>query len=408
MWMKYINAAEILPAEFVECLQDYIQGAYVYVPKREEDSRKVSKKTDYKVELEKRNGHMYTKYLEGWSNREISSLYHVSESSVRRVILQQKRQAQTMKEKIEKILEEWVQDAWELKKKEYEIRQIFPSAWEVGELGIIKVYSNRNALERNIKILRALHTLGIPVPEIVMTKNEAYYASDGIYAYILTKKLLGKPVSGTCSKDMAYQMGQTIGRLHTAFQKCEDQFEVWENSLLDELCGWVERELEGNGWEVIGKEEFFQTAESLRQIYSDLPVQLIHRDVHFGNFLFDEGQFSGYIDFDLSQKNIRIFDICYFLAGILAEETEISVENSREWLEIVHQTVCGYESQVSLTEGEKQAVPYVMESIELLFAAYFIRIKDLRCANDAGRVFRLIQKQEKEIRREVTGAARRI
>ena len=34
-----------------------------------------------------------------------------------------------------------------------------------------------------------------------------------------------------------------------------------------------------------------------------LPVQLIHRDVHFGNFLFDEGKFSGYIDFDLSQRN---------------------------------------------------------------------------------------------------------
>ena len=42
--------------------------------------------------------------------------------------------------------------------------------------------------------------------------------------------------------------------------------------------------------------------------------------MHFGNFLFQEGSFSGYIDFDLSQKNIRIFDLCYFLAGLLAEE----------------------------------------------------------------------------------------
>ena len=38
--------------------------------------------------------------------------------------------------------------------------------------------------------------------------------------------------------------------------------------------------------------------------------------------LFFEGDFSGYIDFDLSQRNIRIFDICYFLTGLLAEETE--------------------------------------------------------------------------------------
>ena len=29
-------------------------------------------------------------------------------------------------------------------------------------------------------------------------------------------------------------------------------------------------------------------------------------------FLFYNNKFSGYIDFDLSQINIRIFDICYF------------------------------------------------------------------------------------------------
>lgn len=41
-------------------------------------------------------------------------------------------------------------------------------------------------------------------------------------------------------------------------------------------------------------------------LYSKLPIQLIRREVHLGNLLFDNNKFSGYIDFDLSQKNIRI------------------------------------------------------------------------------------------------------
>lgn len=32
---------------------------------------------------------------------------------------------------------------------------------------------------------------------------------------------------------------------------------------------------------------------------------------------FQEGKFSKYMDFDLSQRNIRIFDLCYFMLGLL-------------------------------------------------------------------------------------------
>lgn len=71
-------------------------------------------------------------------------------------------------------------------------------------------------------------------------------------------------------------------------------------------------------------------------------LDLIHRDVHFGNFLFDQGIFSGYTDFDLSQRNIRIYDIAYFLLGLLADKeyTKLSEQN---WLIIVHETIRGYE-----------------------------------------------------------------
>lgn len=83
-----------------------------------------------------------------------------------------------------------------------------------------------------------------------------------------------------------------------------------------------------------------------------------------------KGLFSGYIDFDLSQRNIRVFDLCYFLAGLLAAQVGNGMEEI-QWYDVISRTTAGYESRIPLTAAEKQAVPYVMENIELLFAAYF-------------------------------------
>lgn len=69
------------------------------------------------------------------------------------------------------------------------------------------------------------------------------------------------------------------------------------------------------------------------------------------------------------ERNIRIFDICYFLTGLLAEETDDTF-TKMEWIENVKSVIAGYESILLLSEKEKEAIPCVMESIEILFAAY--------------------------------------
>ena len=131
-----------------------------------------------------------------------------------------------------------------------------------------------------------------------------------------------------------------------------------------------------------------------------LPVQLIHRDVHFGNFLFSDGKFSGYIDFDLSQKNIRIFDLCYFLLGLLSEKEKLEITDE-QWFDLVKKTFAGYGRKLKLTEAEKNAVPYVMECIELLFISYYESVNDIRCAEDAYKIFTLVKKQENRIWRNL-------
>lgn len=47
----------------------------------------------------------------------------------------------------------------------------------------------------------------------------------------------------------------------------------------------------------------------------------------------------------------------------------------------------GYIQVINLSEQEIAAVPYVMESIELLFIAWFIGQNDVACAKDAIKLY---------------------
>jgi len=44
-----------------------------------------------------------------------------------------------------------------------------------------------------------------------------------------------------------------------------------------------------------------------------------------------------------------------------------------------------------LSEEEKQAVPYVMQAIELLFAAWFLGEQDTKCAENAMQIYDFVE-----------------
>ena len=307
-----------------------------------------------------------------------------------RIIIKQREGYATMNEKIQKILTKWdLQDK--------EIKQIYDTTWQVGDSYVLKVYYNLDMLERNIKILQTLEGMNIPVGQIVFTNDGKTYVSKKDAFYILSQKLPGNNIVRIGNdRNIALQMGGIIAELHIAFKKCENADVFWNNSLLGEMNGWVKENFQSNNWNYISKEDYENIVSELETIYHELPVQLIHRDVHFGNFLFEKGKFSGYIDFDLSQRNIRIFDLCYFLLGLLSEKEKLEITEAI-WFDLVKDVFAGYESKQQLLEAEKKAVPYVMECIELLFVSWFEDQKDSVCAESAYKIFEFVRKQEDRI-----------
>jgi Ser/Thr protein kinase RdoA (MazF antagonist) len=129
-------------------------------------------------------------------------------------------------------------------------------------------------------------------------------------------------------------------------------------------------------WSIGLNDEFFTDyIETFGKLFDKLPKQLIHRNPNPSNILFENGKVSGFIDFDLSEVNVRLWDVCYCATGILSESSDEAYE---KWLDILGGILHGYDSESKLTNEEKKAVFYVICSILMICIAFFESREELK------------------------------
>ena len=100
------------------------------------------------------------------NNKQLSQIYNLSESSIRRIIVKQRKGNVRMKDKITRVITNWGL-------KNVDIKQIYNTTWQVGDDYVLKVYQSFSMLERNLKILQILDNMDIPVGKIIPTANNA-------------------------------------------------------------------------------------------------------------------------------------------------------------------------------------------------------------------------------------------
>ena len=88
--MRYIKAEEILPENLIRQIQEYIDGATIYIPRKPGTRHPWGQETSYKSELKDRNDHIRKDYSMGIGVSALSRKYHLSEKSIRRIL--QKKQ----------------------------------------------------------------------------------------------------------------------------------------------------------------------------------------------------------------------------------------------------------------------------------------------------------------------------
>lgn len=296
-----------------------------------------------------------------------------------------------------------LQEHWNLS---YEAVPVYHRVWSVGESHILKHYHNEEELKRNIAMFRNLLAQGIPVPEVVaLPDGRDYLEYEGDF-YLLTIGLPGESMTNkdAIPEDFFHGFGGVLARLHLAFLECQKHLLVpldyWENNMSEEMEGWVWNNLEQHRPEGIDLEQAQADIKELCRLLPGLPRQLIHRDVHLGNFLFDQGRFSGYIDFDLSQVNVRIFDLCYFLLG-LRTGSAYHIQGEDAWMRAVKEVFAGYHEVNPLIREERLAAVSVMKNIELLFAAYFAGEGQTEFMKKAVELYGFVGRNEAEILRNI-------
>lgn len=93
--MSYIKATDILPEEILNLIQQYVEGEYLYIPKKEGSRKSWGESTKSKKETWQRNLRIYSENKKGVSAKELSEMYYLSLKSIQRIILQVKREVES-------------------------------------------------------------------------------------------------------------------------------------------------------------------------------------------------------------------------------------------------------------------------------------------------------------------------
>ncbi|MDU6112910.1 MAG: CD3324 family protein [Paeniclostridium sordellii] len=88
--MKYEKVQNILPQYIVNLIQEYIDGGYLYIPRKNENKKSWGEISGTKSNLRKRNKKIFIDYEKGMKIKDIAKKYYLSESSIRKIISQEK------------------------------------------------------------------------------------------------------------------------------------------------------------------------------------------------------------------------------------------------------------------------------------------------------------------------------
>ncbi|EET87874.1 conserved hypothetical protein [Clostridium carboxidivorans P7] len=72
--MKYEKAQNILPQHVIELIQQYVDGGYLYIPRKLSSKKAWGENSGIKSSLRKRNREIFNNYKKGVSVKELSKL----------------------------------------------------------------------------------------------------------------------------------------------------------------------------------------------------------------------------------------------------------------------------------------------------------------------------------------------
>ncbi|MGJ6980600.1 phosphotransferase enzyme family protein [Aestuariimicrobium soli] len=238
----------------------------------------------------------------------------------------------------------------------------------------------RTSIQAETWILEQLTEQGVPVPDLVPTATGAKHVMFGHEAVLVYAELPGAAWGDYTAPDAGANMrklGAAAASLHLAMAEID-------------VTGALARGLH---------------VRQRRRGTEGLPVQIIHRDYHAGNVLFDGEVVTGYIDSDHLELGPRWVDPLYGSLSGMARLFEVGRE--AEWLPLFEEMVAGYHAVSPVTPLEAERTVELMIGIEEDFLAWFLRDQDEQNALLTVLMIERVHRQRDEINEAVARAMNR-
>lgn len=253
-----------------------------------------------------------------------------------------------------------------------ETGNINESACYVGDDHVIKFSANAGQVEKMISLTRAVEDVGISAAVPVETMDGRNYIMDGDVYFYVTRRVTGTQLKASSMYLEDYVgkarfIGEVIGQLSIALAHADvavDDVDIYRRT-----TDWAIPILkEKMSLRTNFMDEYVKVFSELAPF---LPRQIIHRDPNPGNIILSEDKW-GMLDFDLSERNVRILDPCYAASAILSESFVLGDRDRLEkWISIYKNIIRGYDEVVKLTDAEYRAVPYVLLANQLIATSWF-------------------------------------
>jgi len=88
--MAYIKAQNVLPEEIINLIQKYVDGECLYIPRKIGNERSWGEKNGTRKSLKLRDAEIFIKYTTGATISELTTMYYLSDKSIRRIINKEK------------------------------------------------------------------------------------------------------------------------------------------------------------------------------------------------------------------------------------------------------------------------------------------------------------------------------
>ncbi|MBD5153212.1 MAG: helix-turn-helix domain-containing protein [Oscillibacter sp.] len=246
------------------------------------------------------------------------------------------------------------------------------SAFYAGEDHVLKFSADLDKVKKAAALSKLIENAGLQAAALVAAADGREYVQEGDLFFYVTRRLSGTPIASRdfCEGNYAVKarfVGEIIGQLHLILGKID--VPANDVNLYETVKDWALPRAK----DILSLSDQFcqEYLDTFGRLYGKLPRQIIHRDPNPANIIVSEDKW-GFIDFELSERNVRIYDPCYAATAVLSECFHGDCQEALDrWLEIYRNIIWGYDSTAKLTDEEKHAIPYVVIANQLVCVAWF-------------------------------------